>query len=103
MPSEQMTDEARELLPLLGERDAVLRGLLWDGRSGRFWESKAGRWYMRAGLPLEAEPDDSPVAQARASLAWTEQAIQELEQPPTLIGVRRTRRRLVRLGRRLSR
>jgi hypothetical protein len=101
--SEQMTDEARELLPLLGERDAVLRGLLWDGRSGRFSESKAGRWYVRAGLPLEPEPGEDGLAHARASLDWTEQSIAELERPPRLIGARRMRRRLVRLRRRLFR
>ncbi len=99
--SEQMTDEARELLPLLGERDAVLRGLLWDGRTGRLSESKAGRWYVRAGLPLEPEPGEDGLAQARASLDWTEQSIAELERPPRLIGARRMRRRLVRLARKL--
>ena len=100
VPSEQMTDEARELLPLIAERDAVLRGLLWEGRSGRFWGSSAGRLYVRAGLPLEPKPVDGALACARASLAWTEQAIDELERPPRLIGARRMRRRLVRLARR---
>jgi len=101
VPSEQMTDEARELLPLLGERDAALRGLLWNGRSGRLWESKAGRWYVRAGLPLEPEQADGALDQARASLAWTEHAIGELEDPPRLMGARRTRRRIVRLARKV--
>ncbi len=97
--SEEMTDEARELLPLLGERDAVLRGLLWDGRSGRLRESRAGRWYLRAGLPPDPEAAEGGLAQARASLAWTEQAIGELEHPPRWIGARRLHRRAVRLAR----
>jgi hypothetical protein len=101
--SAQMTDEARGLLPLIGERDAVLRGLLWKSRSGPFWESKAGRWYLRAGLPLERDSDDDAVARANTSLAWTERAIAELEHPPRLIRPRRTFRRLVRLGRKLAR
>jgi hypothetical protein len=101
VPSEEMTDEARELLPLLGERDAVLRGLLWERRSSRLWQSRAGRWYVRAGLPLEPAPAGDALARARASLDWTERSIAELEHPPRLAGTRRRRRRLVRLARKL--
>ena len=51
VPSTQMTASARELLPWLAERDAVLRGLMWEGRSERMRTSRAGRWLVRAGLP----------------------------------------------------
>jgi hypothetical protein len=103
VPSAEMTDAARELLPRIAERDTVLRGLLWDGRSGRFWQSRAGRWYVRAGLPLEPKPADPSDANDRAtrSLAWTERSIAELEHPPRLAGARRLARRFVRLARRL--
>jgi hypothetical protein len=105
VPSTEMTAAARELLPRIAERDAVLRGLMWDGRSGR-WESRAGRWLVRAGLPPEPAQDavdeaDPALAQARRSLAWTERAIEEYEHPPRLIAARRLARRLVRLARRL--
>jgi hypothetical protein len=104
VPSAEMTAAARELLPRIAERDAALRGLMWQGR-GRRWESRAGRWFVRSGLPLdpaqnEAGEDDPALAQARRSLVWTEQAIAEYEQPPPLIRVRRFGRRLVRLARR---
>src|SRR5207302_4134359 len=106
VPSTEMTPAARELLPRIAERDAVLRGLLWNGRSGRVWESRAGRWLVRAGLPLEParpspEENDPALVRARRSLAWTEQAIAELERPPRLIAMRRVSRRLVRLARKL--
>jgi hypothetical protein len=103
--STEMTPAARALLPRIAERDAVLRGLMWNGRSDRFRESRTGRWFVRAGLPLEpagaAEGADPALEQARPSLAWTEQAIAEHERPPRLIAARRLRRRLVRLARRL--
>lgn len=35
VPSTQMTASARGLLPWLAERDAVLRGLMGEGRSER--------------------------------------------------------------------
>lgn len=74
-----------------------------NGRSGRFWQSRAGRWYVRAGLPLEPRPDAAlgPHDRAMRSLAWTEQAIGELEQPPRLLGARRLGRRIARLARKL--
>jgi hypothetical protein len=103
--SAEMTAAARELLPRIAERDAVLRGLMRNGRSGR-WESRAGRSFVRAGLPPEpvrtavGEPDPA-LAQARRSLAWTERAIAEYEHPPRLIAVRRLARRLGRLARKL--
>jgi hypothetical protein len=103
--SAEMTAAARELLPRIAERDAMLRGLMWDGRSSR-WESRAGRWFVRAGLPPEPKPADSDDAdpaleQARRSLAWTERAIDEFEHPPRLIAAHRLRRRVVRLARKL--
>jgi LicD family len=104
VPSTEMTAAARELLPRIADRDAVLRALLWNGREGRVWESRAGRWFVRAGLPPEPAPadggeDDPALAHARRSLAWTEQAIAEYERPPRLIGARRLGRRVVRLAR----
>jgi hypothetical protein len=101
VPSGEMSDDARELLPQIADRDTVLRGLLWQSRTGRLWQSRAGRWYVRAGLPLEPDPGEGGLARARASLAWTEQSIAELERPPRLIAARRMRRRLVRLARKL--
>jgi hypothetical protein len=105
VPSTEMTAAARELLPRIAERDAVLRGLMWSGRSRR-WESRAGRWLVRAGLPPTPghglDGADPALARARLSLAWTERAIVEYEHPPRLIGARRLARRLVRLARKLS-
>ncbi len=108
VPSTEMTAEARELLPRIAERDAVLRGLMWDGPSRRFPDSRAVRWFVRAGLPLEPVPNgvaeaDRALDHARSSLAWTEQAIAEYEHPPRLIGARRLGRRLVRLARHVRR
>ena len=104
VPSAEMTDAARELLPRIADRDTVLRGLLWEHRAGRIWQSRAGRWYVRAGLPLEPRlaPDAGADDRAARSLAWTEQAIAELERPPRLLGTRRLGRRLVRLSRRVG-
>jgi hypothetical protein len=106
VPSEEMTDEARELLPLLGERDAVLRGLLWNGHSGRLWSSRAGSWFLRAGLPLEpeepgADEPDAVLARTQRSLAWTELAISELEHPTRRLAAARWQRRATRLARRV--
>jgi hypothetical protein len=103
--STEMTPAARALLPRIAERDAVLRGLMWDGRSGR-WESRAGRWFVRAGLPPEPAPTagdevDPALVRARRSLAWTDRAIAEYEHPPQLIAARRLARRLGRLARKL--
>lgn len=105
--SAEMTAAAHELLPRIAERDAVLRGLMRNGRAGR-WDSCAGRWFVRAGLPPESvraagDEADPALAHARRSLAWTEQAIDEYEHPPRLIAVRRLTRRLVRLARKLKR
>jgi len=106
VPADEMTDDARDLLPLIAERDAVLRGLLWNGRKGRVWESRAARWFVRAGLPLEPDEPapgdpDAALARVRGSLDWTEQAIAELERPPAGIAARRWSRRAIRVARRL--
>lgn len=101
VPSAHMTDETRELLPLLAERDAVLRGLLWNGRSGRFWTGRGGRWLVRSGLPFEPAHSGSAGGRARRSLDWTERAIAELEHPTPAVAARRWCRRAVRLARRL--
>ena len=73
VPSTQMTASARELLPWLAERDAVLRGLMWEGRSERMRSSRAGRWLVRAGLPPDPPAPgagrDRPRARRRAELA----------------------------------
>lgn len=103
VPAAEMTDAARELLPRIAERDAVLRGLLWEGRRGRLWQSRAARWFVRAGLPLEPDEPGAALVRVRQSLAWTEQAIAELEHPAPLAAPRRLGRRLVRLRRRLVR
>ena len=106
VPSTQMTAPARELLPWLAERDAVLRGLMWKGRSERMRDSRAGRWLVRAGLPpdpAEPGPDeaDPALVSAERSLAWTEQAITELEHPTRLLAAKRWQRRAARLARRV--
>jgi hypothetical protein len=102
VPAAEMTDEARELLPQIAERDAVLRGLLWSGRKGRLWQSRAARWFVRAGLPLDPPDEPEPAYErVRRSLAWTEQAIAELEHPTPGLVVRRWSRRAIRLARRL--
>ncbi len=108
VPSAEMTGAARELLPRIAERDAALRGLMRNGRSRRFPDSRAVRWYVRAGLPFEPAPngtaeDDPALGRARRSLAWAERAIAEYEHPPRLIGARRLGRRLVRLARQVRR
>jgi|SRR5579859_424517 len=108
VPSTEMTEAARELLPQIAERDAVLRGLLWEGRSSRFRGSRGGRWLVRAGLPPEPAPPrsndpDPALTRARRSLAWTEQAIAELEHPTLPRTAVRWSRRAVRLARRLLR
>lgn len=102
VPAAEMTDDARGLLPRLAERDAVLRGLIWQGRSGRFWSSRGGRWLLRSGLPLDPPPGGSALEHAQHSLAWTEQAIAELEHPTPALAARRWSRRAVRLARRLG-
>ena len=106
--ADEMTDATRELLPRVAERDAVLRGLLWNGRTGRVWQSRAARWLVRAGLPLDppapaADEPDAAYERVRRSLAWTEQAIAELEHPTPALAARRWSRRVVRLTRRLAR
>ena len=106
VPAAEMTDAARELLPQIADLDAVLRGLLWSRRTGRVWQLRAARWFVRAGLPLEpAEPTpgdpDAALARMRRSLEWTERAIAELEHPSPGLAARRWSRRAVRLARRL--
>jgi hypothetical protein len=102
VPAAEMTDAARELLPQIAERDAVLRGLLWNGRRGRLWQSRAARWFVRAGLPLDPPDEPQPAYErVRRSLAWTEQAIAELEHPTPGLAARRWSRRAIRLARRL--
>ena len=108
VPAAEMTDSARELLPRIAELDAVLRGLLWSGRKGRLWRSRAVRWLVRAGLPPDppapaADEPNPAYERVRRSLAWTEQAIAELEHPTAALAARRWGRRAVRLARRLLR
>lgn len=102
VPAAEMTDAARELLPRIAERDAVLRGLLWNGRKGRLWQSRAARWFVRAGLPLDPPDEPQPAHErVRRSLDWTEQAIAEIEHPTPGLAARRWSRRAIRLVRRL--
>jgi hypothetical protein len=58
--------------------------------------------HIRHGRDREGDEDAGGLEQRLVLLAWTEQAIAELERPPPLIRARRMRRRVVRLARKLS-
>ena len=114
--SAEMTAAAAALVSLVAERDAHLRGIV-RGRlpfaGSRRWDGRAGRFLARAVLPLEADdlyldaalvsfppaPGDTAAERLVRSLAWTEQAIDEYQHPPPLIGLRRLARVLIRAGR----
>ena len=114
--STDMTDAATALVSLVAERDAHLRGLA-RGRlpfaGSRRWDSGPGKFLTRAVLPLRpsdrylhaalvscaTSAGDRAAERLVRSLAWTEQAIDEYEHPPALIGLRRVSRVLIRVGR----
>jgi hypothetical protein len=113
--SAEMTDAAAALVPVVAERDAHLLGIVRSrlpSASSRRWDSRAGRFVARAGLPLAPDglyldaalrsftptPGDTATERLVRSLAWAEQAIDEYEHPPPLIGLRRLWRTVARAG-----